>query len=216
MKSSLHIALLMLILMACRTPQLVIAYKNPNLPEHVYSRIVVTAMLQCGNDSFRRQIEQRVVGEMLQRGLPAVAIADEFPEGRQAAGDITETYRQLCLRGVDAVVTVALIEGSRENQPLSGVLATHPNDYYFERVWNYPQILAHCPSDSPPSSHTYYWEVILFDLATLEAQCAVQTRSFTVADSLHLNRDFESRVIRRLVKERVLIQVNRSTAKPGF
>jgi hypothetical protein len=192
------------LLTSCSSSHIILAYKNPNIREHTYSKIVVVGILKNNNDSLRARVEKMFADDLRKIGYNAVAASDEFASENFAMTSQAETYRELCLKGVDAVITVALVDPSREKIIRPSRVYGYPNNYYYERVWHYPEILADLSAPAIRPTPHYFWECILFDLATLEAQCTVQTKAFRWIDEKRISRDFENRVIGRMTKAHVL------------
>jgi hypothetical protein len=196
--------LAILMIAGCRSSHIILAYKNPNRPRQEYKRIVVAGIVKSENDSLRIQIEKWFADDLKKLGYNAVSATDEFGPGNFGVEGQAETYRKLCGKGIDAVITIALVDKSKEKNSQPRKVYGYPNNYYYDRVWNYKNILANLSDESNQNNSGYFWESIFFDLSTLEAQCTVQTRSFNVMDEKKISRDFENQIIYKMVRQKIL------------
>jgi hypothetical protein len=101
------------------------------------------------------------------------ALHEFGPKGLANLGE-EETYIKLCSKGIDAVITIALIDKGKEIKSKSHKAAGYPGKYYYDRIWNYKIIQAEFTNGNLEEAE-YFWETILFDLAALEPQCTIQT-----------------------------------------
>jgi hypothetical protein len=118
-----------------------------------------------------------------------------------------ETYIKLCNRGIDAVITIALLDRRKEKVYVPGRVKYYSNLYYYNRIWNYNVIEADLltAKGEYEESTQYLWETILFDLQTLSPVYTVQTKSF---DPLSLNlmaHEHGKMIVARMIKNKILI-----------
>jgi hypothetical protein len=202
-------------LAGCKSSHIMIAYKNPNRSRQEYSRIVVAGIIKSENDSMRTQVEKWFADDLKKMGYNAVAASKELNPGDFDVEGQAETYRKLCSKGIDAVITIALVDKSKEKMQQPRKIYGYPNNYYYNRVWNYKNILADLSGKNDLNSYGYFWEIIFFDLATLEAQCTVQSRSFKLLEEKKISRDFENQIIRKMIREKILAgSISQSSLKP--
>jgi len=175
---------------------------------------MVVGVIKSKDDSLRVEMENRFVKAMEELNDQAVPALAEFGPGGLLGREEGDTYLQLCYKGIDAVMTVALIDGRKEPYGKIGNMYQYPASYYYSRIWNYKNIQADLANDTTGKNKHYYWEIIIYDLNTLEAACAMQTRSFTEITSTAMVDDFAKKVIQKLIKKRVLTRT-KSSSKPA-
>jgi hypothetical protein len=59
----------------------------------------------------------------------------------------------------------------------------------------------------------YFWEAILFNLSTLEAECTIQSPSFSSREN-KIDGQFEKQIVRKMIKEKILRTQNIKRLKP--
>lgn len=115
-----------------------------------------------------------------------------------------DTYRSLCDKGIDAVVTVAIIDRTNENYREPASSYTEPVKYYYERIWHYKERQQKHTATFYDSSKKYSWELILFDLSTLQPHSIIQSKIYTGGIAQSITSEFWKDIVRRLVKDRFL------------
>jgi hypothetical protein len=176
---------------------------------------VVAGVIKSGDDSIRTEVERNFSEALNNLGYHAVAAVAEFgTAGLSGMGEV-ETYIKLCNNGIDAVMTIALIDGNKESRQKSRRSYGYPSDYYYTRIWNYKNIQADLTGDKSNGGH-YFWEIILFNLNTLEAECTIQTRPFKDIKLVEATNDLEEQVIQKMLKEKILVRlkINSTSPKP--
>jgi hypothetical protein len=189
-------------LSACSSSRVITAWKNDKRSYDQYGMIMVAGITGAGNDSFRIMTEKYFTAELRALGYNAVSAHEEF--GTNGLANLTreETYIRLCEKDIDAVITIALVDRSKEKEYLPKKSYGYPNNYYFTRMLNYKNIQP--DSSAGDNKPGYFWESILFDLRTLEAAGTVQTPTFTRINSEKFAREFEKRIIRKMMKTGIL------------
>lgn len=166
------------------------------------------------SDSLRIATEKCFTGELRNLGYNAVGAYNEFGPGGLKNLSEEATYISLCNKGVDAVITVALVGQTKNKKYQGGESFQKSNIYYYQRIWNY----RHLQPDSIPAAENlspYFCESILFNLRTLEAECVLQSRLFHSIAGQNLPPDLEKKMIKKMLKERVLKKQNHNHLK-GF
>lgn len=159
--------------------------------------------ITSNKDSLRVLTERYFSGQLMDLGYNAVVAYDEFgPDGLK---DLTEeaTYISLCNKGIDAVITMAWIDQFKDEKNHAHGSFSNPNIYYYKRIWNYSNL----QPDSIPGTNNitgYFWEAILFNLRTLEAECMMHSELlYTIADNKMIE-DLEKRIIKKMIREGIL------------
>jgi hypothetical protein len=123
-------------------------------------------------------------------GYIAVSALEEFGAGGLANLGQENTYLKLCNEGIDAVIVVAIVDNNKENHLSSRKSNTYPDNYYYDRIWNYKNIQADLAGENRGEHENYFWEAILFKLNTREAECTIQSRAFTSITNERILKSF--------------------------
>lgn len=175
---------------------------------------MVAGIVKAPNDSFRIKTEKYFAAGLRNMGYNTVTSFDEFgPTGLQNLSE-EETYIRLCEKGIDAVIVVALIDLSKQERIKQKKTYGFSGNYYYDRIWNYKNITADFSDENNKSATGYFWESILFNLRTLEAECTVQTKPFNTISATGFSNDFVTRILKQMRKEGILKVHKVSTPKP--
>jgi hypothetical protein len=202
---------LCVILYGCTSTHVITIWKAQHFSPVNYKNILVVGIIKNENDSLRQEIEKHFVIELEGLGYHAVSALHEFgPKGLANLGE-EETYIKLCNKGIDVVITIALIDKRKEIKSKSHKATGYPGKYYYDRIWNYKNIQAEF-ANGYSANVDCFWETILFDLAALEPQCTIQTRLFNASAAESKSNELLKQVIQKMLKEKILKkQQNRIT-----
>jgi hypothetical protein len=196
------IGLLGLFIAGCSSNRIVTTWKTQHIAPSPYHRIMVVAILPDEDSVVRDQIETSFSTALTNMGYNTVTAISEFGHsGLKNLGE-DETYKKLCDKGIDAVVTVALVNKTKESTSLPVAARTYRNTFYYNRIFQYKDNLTQPGNNSPDEE--YYWECLLFDLTKLEASIAVQTPPSFKPTQLKMGDQLARHLIRRMAKEKTL------------
>lgn len=156
--------------------------EQTELSQVSYDKVLVVAVITPIDSALRESVERRICSRLSSMGVSAVSSMAEFGASGLARMGEEETYLVLCGRGIDAVVTIALLDKEKEDRygPAKGREFT-PR-YYYRRVWNYKYMMA---EEQPGRQNDrFFWECILFDLFKLQPQCVLESKTFRMGDRL--------------------------------
>ena len=210
--SSLLIIIAAAVLTSCSSPYILITSNKYHFPLN-HSRIMTVGVIKDDDDSIRIGIENIIMADLKAIGYNAVSALEEFGPKGLANLDQQETYLKLCNQGIDAVIVVALIDKTKEKQFRTHKSYAYPDTYYYNRIWNYKNIQADLVDKNPSLKSDYFWEAILFNLSTLEAECTIQSASFSSPEN-EIASQFEKQVVRKMIKEKILKKQNIKKLKP--
>lgn len=175
---------------------------------------MTVAVIKDDTDSIRLHIEKSIMADLKSIGYNAVSALEEFgAKGLTNLGQ-EETYIKLCNQGIDAVILVALIDKTKEKQFRTQKSYAYTDRYYYDRIWNYKNIQADLTDSNFAVKSEYFWEAILFNLSTLEAESTIQSVSFHLSENKTAGQ-FEKQVVKKMIKERILKKQDIKTVK-GF
>jgi hypothetical protein len=163
---------------------------------------MVVAILPDEDSVVREQIETSFKTALVNLGYNTVTAISEFGRtGLRNLGE-DETYKKLYDKGIDAVVTVALVNKTKETSSLPVAAHSYRNNFYFNRIFQYKNNLTQPGNNSP--NEEYYWECLLFDLNKLEASISVQTSPSAKPAQLKMGDQLARHLIRRMSREKTL------------
>lgn len=197
-------ALLLIMLGSCSSPNIITVWKNQHAFPGKYNKIMLVAIVNINDTALRHYLENHFKEELSLMGYNAVSSISEFgPAGLRDLGQ-EATYISLCNKGIDAVMTIALADNVKEILSEPAAAYTHPAQYYYNRIWHFKDEQLRLPRELSDSVMTYSWEMILFDLSTLEPHYIAQTRPNTGTVRQSIDHEFWHDMIRKMKKEKFL------------
>jgi hypothetical protein len=197
------ILFIMLMIGSCSANRMVTSWKTQHLTPVIYHRVLVVAILPDEDSATRDKIETSFTAALHNLGYYNVvtSLAEFGRSGLRNLGQ-DETYIKLCNSGIDAVLTIALVNRTKETSRSPATARTHPNNYFYNRIFEYKTLLTE-PGDRTENEQ-YFWETILFDLSKLEAVTAIQTVPSSKPGQLKMGNDLSRRILKTMVKEKTL------------
>jgi hypothetical protein len=196
-----RLLIISLLLLGCIVSRVTTIWKTDTLHLTHYNKIMVVGIIKEENDSLRAQVEKHMVQKLTDLGYFAVSSLQEF--GRYGLSNIGEegTYLKLCDNGIDAVLTLALIDqANKAFQPRINEKYTYT--YYYNRIWSYRKIQN---DTNNLSAHTdYRWESILFDLSSLQPQCVLQVKPQLDLVGSNSTARLSEYIISKMISEKII------------
>src|SRR5215217_3809223 len=191
---------------SCAHGPVVTTWKATNTRHVKFNKILVAGIIQDTDLALSRQMEQEFVTELKSMGYNAVSKIDEFGPHGLANLQQEQTYQKLCSQGIDAVLTIALLDKKKEQQYVPARVKYYSSLYYYNRIWDYKKIKADLVNkpDSNAKNTRYLWECILFDLSTLQPLYTSQSRPFDAAVAATEAPAYAKKMITLLLKNKML------------
>jgi hypothetical protein len=187
---------------ACGSSKFTTIYKPDIERPATFKKVLVAAISgEQLPDSIRQRLEINTVDALAQKGYTGISYFNEFGKsGIELFGE-EAAYLFLCEQGVDAVLTVAMVDEKKSlRHPAT---PKYTSRYYYDRIWSYKGISQQQTSIANP-----VWEVVLFDLASLEP------RGVIVADTKEIPLpDLSVALVNKMTKEKMLRTQKKSTLK---
>ena len=200
------IFLFWLMLYGCTSPFIKTAWKAQHEFPGKYNKILVMGIIKEEDITLRRKVEKFFIDDLKNEGYSAISGLEAYgPKGLANLGQ-EETYIKLRQNGIDAVISIALIDKRKEKSIKPRKAHQYASIYFYERIWNYPAIQAELVNSKNPDNMEFFWESILFDLNSLEPQLTLQTKSFKADLAESIIRDYSKEIIRKMIKEKILVK----------
>jgi hypothetical protein len=198
------ILLLGFMIYGCATSDIKTTWKALHNSPGKYNKILVVGIIKDEDTTLRSRVEKHLTDDLKESGYKAVSALEEYGPGGLANLGQQETYIKLRKNGIDAIITIALIDKSKEKSQKSSKAVVNASIYYYNRIWNYPAIQAELVNGKYPPANDFFWESILYDLNTLEPQITVQTNSFKSGTPENIAHEYGKQIIGLMIKEKIL------------
>ena len=208
MKYLIKIAALLLFLVWGCGPasQITSSWKATSVQSKKYKKIVVVGLIREADRTVREKMEQHIVGDLKDLGYDAVCSCDEYsPKAFEGMGE-TEAIAKLRSSGADAVLTVTLLDKSKEKYYVPGRVYYSPYYIYHNRFYGYYRTMyQRIYSEGYYVVNTkYFWETNFYDLESNSLLYSAQSQSFDPLSTESLSHEYGLMIIKDMVKNTVL------------
>jgi len=211
MKQLLTMAVVFLFLLVGCGPssRITSSWKAENIQPKKYNRIVVLGLIREADRTLREKMEQHLVSDLKDLGYDATCSCDEYNPKTFENMNEEQAISKLRNSGVDAVLTVVLLDKTRERYYVPGRVQYTPYTIYYNRFWGYSRtIYGRIYSEGYYTEDTkYFWETNLYDLATNDLVYSAQSQSFDPSSSESLGHEYGQMIATDLVKQHVLVNL---------
>jgi hypothetical protein len=151
-------------------------------------------------------MENHFVGDLQEKGYNAVSSLREYGPKAFDGMDEAAAISKLKSSGVDAVITIVLLDKKKERYYVPGRLYYSPYGYYYNRFWGYRGTLYQRIYEPGyyVTDTEYFWESNLYDMKTQQLIYSVQTKSFDPASSESLAHEYGKMIIQNMAEKQVL------------
>jgi hypothetical protein len=206
MKKIFYTALLLLLSGSCNTSKITTSWKAQNAVAKKYSKILVIGLIREADRTIREKMENHLVGDLHDIGYNAVPALSEY--GPKAFDNMSETavLDKLKNSGVDAVITIVLLDKEKEKSYVPARVYYSPYNYYQKRFWGYYDVLSRriYEPDYYVTSTKYFWESNLYDMSEQKLLYSAQTESFDPSSAESMGHEYGKMIVKDMVKENVL------------
>lgn len=190
-------------------------WKAPEAAPKKYSKIMVLGIIREADRSIKEQMEDHVVGDLKELGYTAFSAYDVY--GPKAFDGMTEQQanQKLASDGIDAVISVVLLDKQKERHYVPGRVVYSPYIVYHNHFWTYYQSLYARIGDPGYYDVTtkYFWESNLYDLGANKLIFSVQTQSFDPVSTENLAHEYGKKIVQSMMNANVLLKQESKVAK---
>jgi len=153
------------------------------------------------SQSLRISMEEQLANELRGSGINAVPATSEF--STRSFNNEGKALKALRNKGYDAVITIGLLDKSKETHYNPGTVTYEPYGVYYGHFWGYYHtIYGRVYTPGYYSTDTkFFWETNLYDLKSDKLLYSVQSESFDPASAQTLGSDYAKQVIKNMVKQ---------------
>jgi hypothetical protein len=207
MNKPTYLVILLIVLMTgCSTTSVTSSWKADNAQIRKYDKILVIGIMSDSNRDLRAKMEQELVLDLRDKGITASSAYDVY--GPVAFKRMTEQQvnDQIKKKGYDGVITISLLNKSKEKYYVPGNLYFTPFGYDYNYFWGYYSGIYDRVYESGyyETDTDYLWESNLYDLTNGKLIYSVQSKSFDPQSIQTLGKDYGKSIVRDLVKNGLL------------
>jgi hypothetical protein len=206
MKSLIYkAALILLLTSSCLSFSQLTVWKEQNKPRLRLQKILVVGVVDDSLLEIRKSVEDCFVKTLRNNGHHSVTSLETFGYKGLTNMEQEQTYVILCNQGIDAVLTIALLDENKMNKHQNTHSSKFTSSYYYERILNYRTMQTDIArsSENKIDDSKVLWEATLFNLTTLSPAYWAQTKPFNTSGIK--NHDNYCRIIlNNMFKQKIL------------
>lgn len=197
---------LLLVASGCTSSRITSSWKAEDFAPRKYGKVMVLGLIREADRSIKDNMEKHFVGDLEKLGYNAVSSLQEF--GPRAFNNMEEEEAVAKLKdsGVDAVITIVLLDKQKERKYFPGTIYYSPYGFYYNRFWGYRTTLynrIHEPGYYVTNTR-YFWESNVYDMNTQKLVYSVQTESFDPSTSEDMAHEYGQMIVKNMVNQKVL------------
>jgi hypothetical protein len=202
--------LLMLVLFtaACSSSKITTSWKAENTVPQKYNKILVLGLIREADRTLQQNMENHLVADLQTMGYTAVSSLTVF--GPKVFDKMEEdaAIEKLKTSGIDAVVTIVMLDKQKEQKYVPGSAYYSPYSFYYNRFWGYRTTLYRRIYEPGyyVTETKYFWESNLYDMSTQKLVYSVQTESFDPVNTESMAHEYGKMIVNDMVKQNVLKQ----------
>jgi hypothetical protein len=197
---------LLLITIGCHTSKITTSWKAENITPQKYNKVLVLGLIKENDRSLQQKMENHFVGDLQALGYHAVSSLQAY--GPKAFDKMEEqaAIDKLKNSGVDAVLTIVLLDKQKERKYVAGNMYYSPYGYYYNSFWGYHTALCHriYQPGYYVTNTQYFWESNFYDMATQKLLYSVQTKSFAPDNAESMGHEYGQMIVKNMVKQNIL------------
>ena len=198
----------MLLAAGCTTSKITTSWKAENTIPQKYNKILVLGLIREADRTLQENMENHFVGDLKELGYNVVSSLKEYGPKAFDKMDEEAAISKLKNSGVDAVITIVLLDKKKERKYVLANIYYSPYGYYSNRFWGYRSTLYHRIYEPGyyVTDTKYFWESNLYDMSTQKLVYSVQTQSFDPANSESMGHEYGQMIVKNMIKQNVLKQ----------
>lgn len=183
-------------LTGCYSTSITGYWSAPVQPEKKYRKILVLGLMK--DSLMRERMELHIAGDLYELGYTAVTASGAFDALEFTRTEDKDALRQFSEKGIDAVLTIVLLDQRTEGFFLPGSMYHLLTNYYSSLYYG-----LYAP-DWYREGVKYAWETSFYDIASGSRLYAAQTTTFDPKSIERMSHEYGKMVVKCMVQHKVL------------
>lgn len=200
------ICLLAVSLFACKTTKITSSWKAGEHVTKPYRNVMVWSILPETDSVLRRQIETHMVNDLVSKGYHAISSLEVYKEKAYQKLTPTAILDEFKMTGVDAVLSIVLLNKENEEKYYPGGYFAQPVESYGNLNQYYSNVFERMLTPGYYIRTTnYYWESNLFEVQQDKLVYSVKTSSFDPYTTDELAHEKGLLIIKDMIRKKIII-----------
>ncbi len=192
--------ILLLLATGCYSSKITTSWKAKDAVPRQYKNILVLGLIPEKDRRIQERMEEHLVGDLTDMGYTAISALQEYgPKNFEGLSE-KEVIQKLANKGVDAIVTIVLLDKKKERKYIPGRV------YNSGEFWNYygnRNRMIYEPGYYVTDTK-YFWETNLYEMQNQTLIYSAQTRSFSPNSKESMSHEYGKLIVADMVKQKVL------------
>jgi hypothetical protein len=190
----------------CNTSKITNSWKSDNTADYKFKKILVLGLIRESDRTLQQNMENHLVEDLLHRGYKAESALTEYGPKAFDKMDEEAAIGKIKNTGVDAVITIVLLDKKKERKYIPGNLFFSPYGYYYNHFWGYRSTLYNRIYEPGyyVTDTKYFWESNLYDMETQKLVYSVQTQSFDPSNSESMGHEYGQIIVKDMIRNNIL------------
>lgn len=193
-------------MVSCSSSRITNSWKSDSIPEKKFNKIIVVSIIAGSDWAIRDKMEAHLVGDLSDKGYTAISAIKEYGPKYFENMNETAVLEKLANSGVDAVVTVVLLDKNKEQYYVPGKVYYSPYSIYQRNFYGYYTTIynrVYTPGYYQVDTK-YFWESNFYDLKNKSLLYSVHTETFDPESIEILAHEYGLLIVNDMSKKAVL------------
>jgi hypothetical protein len=208
MKSYIFYTAVLILAASCGGSRVTNVWKSADVPPPTYNKIMVVGLIRDSDHALQDRLEAHFVGDLESLGYNAVSAWKLYgPKAFEGLKE-QEAINKISSSGADAVITIVLLDKSKERYYVPGRIQYSPYFIHSNNFWGYYNTMyGRILEPGYYQENTkYFLESNLYDTRSNKLVYSVQTQSFDPATAETLGHQYGQLIVKEMVKDQVLVR----------
>ena len=191
---------------SCADVKITHSWKSSTIPQNRFSNILIVGLFTNKDRGLREKMESHLQEDLQENGFHAVSSMKLYGPSSFEQTNEEALLSKIVGDGVDAVLTIVLLDRKKEKYYVPGRVYFSPFYTYHHRFGPYWGIM-YDRIYSPgyyQSTTKYFWESNIYDLKTKQLIYSVQTESFDPDEATALAHQYGKVIINDIKQKNIL------------
>ena len=182
------------------------SWRSPDRATLSFKKVVVLGLIRDADRTIREEMEQYLASALRNRGQWAECACELYGPKEFDQLNEQQAIEKLKSKEVDAVLTIVLLDKTKERYYVPGHMNYTPYGLYYNRFWGYSRaIYGRIYSPGYYVTDTkHFWESNLYDLSSGELLYSSQSQSFDPPNAAAMGKDYGKLIVEDLDSKRVI------------